>query len=59
MSNDRLKRIAEGTRYMDKGRAPTEEMDGGGCTAISVSSRVFVRCYDEGSKQHRIWIGRD
>jgi hypothetical protein len=59
MSNDRLKRIAEGTRYMDKGGAPAEVMDGGGrCTAISVSSRVFVRCYEESTKQHRIWIGR-
>jgi len=58
MSNDRLKRIAEGTRYMDKGGAPAEEMDGGGCAAISVSSRVFVRCYDDKYDIHRIWIGR-
>jgi hypothetical protein len=60
MSNDRLKRIAEGTRYryMDKGGAPAEEMDGGGCNAISVSSRVFVSCFDKTANESRIWIGR-
>ena len=31
---------------------------GGGCAAISVSSRVFVRCYDVKYDIHRIWIGR-
>ena len=58
MSNDRLQRIAQGTRYRDEDAAPAEEMEGGKARAIELGSRVFVSCYDESRNQDRIWIGR-
>ena len=58
LSNDRLTRIAEGTRYGDKDVEPSFDAGSGGDTAIRLGARVFVLCYNKKTKEHRIWVGR-
>jgi hypothetical protein len=42
MSNDRLTRIAEGTRYGDQSETTTAEQEDGQNGAIELATRVFV-----------------
>jgi hypothetical protein len=59
MSNDRLTRIAEGTRCGDKSATTTAEMVDGQSGTIELPTRVFVRHVDEKTDMASIWIGRD
>jgi hypothetical protein len=58
MSNDRLTRIAEGTKYGDKESGKEGDIRGGNSRAIELHSRVFVSYYDVKAKLNRIWITR-
>jgi hypothetical protein len=52
LSNDRLMRIAEGTRYGDESAGPNAEMEGRG--AIELSTRVFVSIFDKVTNSRHI-----
>ena len=62
MSNDRLTRIAEGTRYGDPSETTTAKEDDGQNGAIELATRIFVLHVEPATKkraeERSIWIGR-
>jgi hypothetical protein len=62
MSNDRLMRIAEGTRYGDQSETATAEQEDGQNGAIELATRVLVLHVEPATKtraeERSIWIGR-
>ena len=62
MSNDRLTRIAEGTRYGDQSETTTAEEEDGQNGAIELATRIFVLHVEPATKkraeERSIWIGR-